>query len=101
MDETRFSSGDLGGSLTVYHIPWLCSNIISLGQLDERGCVLIDNGVLRILDCEQKLVAKVSRSRNRLYVLQLKIARPVPTGKARGGSVVLARGGSATLALTL
>ncbi|WVZ62955.1 hypothetical protein U9M48_012643 [Paspalum notatum var. saurae] len=62
----------------VYYIPRLRSNIVSLGQLDECGCkVLIDDGVLRIRDREQKLLAKVSRSRNRLYVMKLTIARPV------------------------
>ncbi|WVZ79228.1 hypothetical protein U9M48_026832 [Paspalum notatum var. saurae] len=62
----------------VYYIPHLRNNIVSLGQLDERGCkVLIDDGVLRIHDREQKLLAKVSRSRNRLYVMKLTIARPV------------------------
>ncbi|WVZ95085.1 LOW QUALITY PROTEIN: hypothetical protein U9M48_040890 [Paspalum notatum var. saurae] len=61
-----------------YYIPRLRSNIVSLGQLDERGCkVLIDDGVLRIRDREQKLLVKVSRSKNRLYVMKLTIARPV------------------------
>lgn len=35
----------------VYFIPWLASNIISLGQLNDGGNkVLIENGILRILD---------------------------------------------------
>ena len=59
----------------VYYIPKLRSNIVSIGQLDERGCqVLIDGGVLRIRDRERKLLAKVERSRNRQA---LRIARPV------------------------
>jgi hypothetical protein len=46
--------------------------------LDERGCeVLIKSGILRIRDREQKLLAKVERGSNRLYVLELHIARPV------------------------
>ncbi|CAN6310868.1 unnamed protein product [Urochloa humidicola] len=62
----------------VYYIPKLRSNIVSIGQLDERGCrVLIDDGVLRIHDRERKLLAKVNRSKNRLYVLDVRIARPV------------------------
>ena len=62
----------------VYYIPKLRSNIVSIGQLDERGCqVLIDGSVLRIRDCERKLLAKVERGRNRLYTLALHIARPV------------------------
>ena len=62
----------------VYYIPMLRSNILSIGQLDEHGCrVLIDDGVLRILDRERKLIAKVNRSANRLYKLDLHITRPV------------------------
>ena len=49
----------------VYYIPQLCSSIISIGQLDERGSeVLIKDDVLRIGDREQRLLAKVKRSRN-------------------------------------
>ncbi|WVZ84977.1 hypothetical protein U9M48_031942 [Paspalum notatum var. saurae] len=62
----------------VYYIPRLRGNIVSLGQFDECGCkVLINDGVLRIRDREQKLLAKVSWSRNRLYVMKLTIARPM------------------------
>ena len=47
----------------VYYIPQLRSSIISIGQLDERGSeVLIKDGVLRIRDREQQLLAKVKRS---------------------------------------
>ena len=57
----------------VYYIPQLCSSIISIGQLDERGSeVLIKDGVLRIRDREQRLLAKVKRSLNRLYLLDLR-----------------------------
>ena len=49
--------------MDVYYIPQLCSSIISIGQLDERGSeVLIKDGVLRIRDWEQRLLAKVKRS---------------------------------------
>ncbi|XP_066347715.1 uncharacterized protein [Miscanthus floridulus] len=47
----------------VYYIQQLCSNIISIDQLDEHGSeVLIKDGVLRIRDWEQHLLAKVKRS---------------------------------------
>ena len=47
----------------VYYIPQLRSSIISIGLLDERGSeVLIKDGVLRIRDREQCLLAKVKRS---------------------------------------
>jgi hypothetical protein len=49
--------------MNVYYIPQLHSSIISIGQLDERGSeVLIKDGVLRIRDREQRLLAKVKRS---------------------------------------
>ena len=59
----------------VYYIPQLRS---SIGQLDERGSeVLIKDGVLRIKDQEQRLLAKVKRPQNRLYLLDLKVEQPV------------------------
>jgi transposase InsO family protein len=62
----------------VYFIPWLTTNIISLGQLDEGGCdVHAHHGVLRIRDDKGRLVAWVQRSANRLYLLWVKIARPL------------------------
>jgi len=74
-------SGEHKALTDVYYIPKLQSNIVSIGQLDERGCqVLIDAGVLRIRDRERKLLAKVERSKNRLYTLALRIACPVCLG---------------------
>jgi hypothetical protein len=47
----------------VYYIPQLRSSIISISWLDECGSeVLIKDGVLRIRDREQRLLAKVKRS---------------------------------------
>ena len=44
--------------------------------MDERGSeVLIKDGVLKIRDREQRLLAKVKRSQNRLYLLDLKVKR--------------------------
>lgn len=62
----------------VYHIPRLTANIVSMGQLDEEGFkIQIEGGVLRIWDERRRLLAKVSRSMNRLYVLKLNVDRPV------------------------
>ncbi|CAA0822344.1 cysteine-rich RLK (RECEPTOR-like protein kinase) 8 [Striga hermonthica] len=62
----------------VYYIPQLRSSIISIEQLDEHGCeVLVKGGVLKLQDREQQLLAKVQRSRNRLYLLDLKVEQPV------------------------
>ncbi|XP_066333454.1 uncharacterized protein [Miscanthus floridulus] len=57
----------------VYYIPQLRSSIISIGQLDEHGSeVLVKDGILRIRDQEQRLLDKVKRSQNQLYLLDLK-----------------------------
>jgi len=62
----------------VYYIPKLRRNIVRIGQLDERGCqVLNDGGVLWIRDSERKLLGKVEHGRNCLYTLALRIALPV------------------------
>ena len=62
----------------VYYIPRLVSNIVSLGQLDEGDCdVHIRRGVLRIRDDKDRLILRVQRSAERLYLLQAKLARPL------------------------
>jgi hypothetical protein len=61
-----------------YYIPALRNSIISLGQLDENGSrVLIEHGILCIWDCHQRLLAKVTRGTNRLYVLNVQVAQPL------------------------
>lgn len=62
----------------VYYIPRLKTNIISIGQLDESGCrTVIDGGLLRIVERDGKLLAKVPRTATRLYHLDLNVGRPV------------------------
>ncbi|XP_039141206.1 uncharacterized protein LOC120278480 [Dioscorea cayenensis subsp. rotundata] len=57
----------------VYFIPSLCSNIVSLGQLDEHGCEsVIKGGYLCVYDKGGRLFARVKRSKNRLYILNVK-----------------------------
>ena len=61
----RCRNEDHRALMDVYYIPQLRSSIISIGQLDERGSeVLIKDGVLRIRDREQRLLAKVKSSLN-------------------------------------
>ena len=73
----RCQNGEHRALTDVYYIPQLRSSIISIGQLDERGSeVLIKDGVLRIRDREQRLLAKVKRSLNWLYLLDLKVEQP-------------------------
>lgn len=64
--------------MVVYHIPRLTANIASLGQLEEDGHkILLEAGFLRIWGPDRRLLAKVGRSANRLYVLTLRIDKPV------------------------
>ena len=62
----------------VYFIPRLTINIVSLGQLDEGGCdVHARHGLLRIRNEQDRLIVRVRRSSNRLYLLRVKLARPL------------------------
>lgn len=62
----------------VYFIPKLRTNIVSVGQLDEVGfSALVYHGVMRVRDDSGRLLAKIPRSPNRLYVLDVNIARSV------------------------
>ena len=62
----------------VYYIPALRNSIIRSGQLDENGSrVEIEHGVQRIWDRHHRLLAKVNRGTNRLYVLHVQVAQPV------------------------
>ncbi|WVZ62734.1 hypothetical protein U9M48_012444 [Paspalum notatum var. saurae] len=57
-----------------YYIPKLKSNIISLGQLEEGGCkVVLENGVLTVLDRERALLIRAPRTNNRTYTIRLKV----------------------------
>ena len=68
----RCQNGEHHALMDVYYIPQLRSSIVSIGQMDERGSeVLIKDGILRIRDLEQQLLAKVKRSQNWLYLLDL------------------------------
>jgi hypothetical protein len=74
----KLKSGEHQELAGIYYIPRLTTNIVSLGQLDEDEYkVLIEHGVLRIWDQRRRLLAKVPRSANRLYMLNLAIDRPV------------------------
>ena len=74
----RCQNGEHRTLTDVYYILQLHSNIISIGQLDEHGSeVLIKDGILRIRDQEQRLLAKVKRSWNWLYLLNLKVEQPI------------------------
>jgi hypothetical protein len=79
-------NGDHKTLTGVYYIPRLTTNIVSLGQLEEGGHkILMLNGHLKIWDTQRRLLASVSRSVNRLYELDLDVAKPVCLA-AQGGS---------------
>jgi hypothetical protein len=60
----------------VYYIPALWNSIISMGQLDESGSrVEIKDEVMWIWDRYHRLLAKVTRGTNRLYVLSVQVAQ--------------------------
>jgi hypothetical protein len=62
----------------VYYISALRNSIMSLCQFDEGGSKLeIEDGVLRIWDRRKRLLIKVRRSANRLYILHLNAAKPL------------------------
>uniref|UniRef100_A0A1J3IV73 Copia protein n=1 Tax=Noccaea caerulescens TaxID=107243 RepID=A0A1J3IV73_NOCCA len=61
----------------IYYIPMLKSNILSLGQATEYGCdVRMRADYLTLRDPNGCLLAKVTRSPNRLYKIALKIGKP-------------------------
>jgi hypothetical protein len=59
----------------VYYIPTLRNSIISLGQNGSR--VKIKDRVMRIWDRHCRLLAKITRGTNRLYVLNVQVAQPL------------------------
>lgn len=62
----------------VYWIPKLKSNIVSIGQLDELGFPThVEHGFMTVWDQEKLLIAKVPRTKNRLYIAHLKVVQPV------------------------
>jgi hypothetical protein len=69
----------------VYYISALRNSIISVGQLDENGsCVEIKDGVMRIWERHRRLLTKVTRGTNRLYVLNIQVAQPLCLAAHRG-----------------
>jgi hypothetical protein len=69
----------------VYYIPTLRNSIIRLGQMDENDLrVEIKDGVMRICDHHRRLLAKVTRGTNQLYVLNVAVARALRAPSLRG-----------------
>jgi hypothetical protein len=65
----------------VYYVPKLKRNIISLGQLTERGCkIVLEDKYLWGYDRQRQFMMKVERSKNRLYYLDLDREDPIYDG---------------------
>jgi hypothetical protein len=68
--------GLIGSIQDVYYVPNLKTNILSLGQLTEKGySILIKDRVLHLKDKQGRLVAQVEMGRNRMYKLNLRCVR--------------------------
>jgi hypothetical protein len=62
----------------VYYIPELKSNILSLGQLEEKGFKYVgENGKLCVFDQERTLLISAPRVGNRLYLAKFGLTPPV------------------------
>lgn len=71
-------NGEHRALTNVYYIPSLKSNIINIGQLSEKGCkIVIEDDYLLLYDPGRRLLARVKRARNRLYILDLSLTRPI------------------------
>ncbi|KAK8362671.1 hypothetical protein V6Z12_A03G116100 [Gossypium hirsutum] len=65
--------GLVGSIQDMYYVPDLKSNILSMGQLMEKGySVLMKDRVLHLKDKQGHLVARVEMGRNRMYKLNLR-----------------------------
>ncbi|KAI5409427.1 hypothetical protein KIW84_055023 [Lathyrus oleraceus] len=64
--------GLIGSIQDVYYVPNLKTNILSLGQLTEKGySILIKERILYLKDKLGHLIARVEMERNRMYKLNL------------------------------
>lgn len=61
-----------------YWIPCLRSNVVSIGQLDEIWCPThVEDSYMTVCDRQRKIIAKVPRARNRLYIAGMRIVKLV------------------------
>jgi hypothetical protein len=63
---------------SVYYIPQLTANIVSLGQLEEADYdIHLQRSIMEIWELAGNLLARIPRAGNRLYVLNVNVAQPV------------------------
>jgi hypothetical protein len=71
-------NGETRSFVGAYFIPRLTTNIISIGQLDEaKYKIHVDDGMMHIWEPDGRLLARIVRAKNRLYLLHLRIQQPV------------------------
>lgn len=64
----------------VYYIPELKNNLLSIGQLQERGlAILTQRGVCKIYHPEKGLIIQILMSANRMFILLAQTQVQVPT----------------------
>jgi hypothetical protein len=62
----------------VYYVPELKNNLLSIGQLQERGLtIVIKNGVCKIYHPEKGLIIQTKMSANRMFILLAQTQAPV------------------------
>lgn len=67
------NDGSIGSIQDVYYVPNIKTNILSLGQLTEKGySIFLKDRLLHLKDKQGRLVARVEMERNRMYKLNLK-----------------------------
>ena len=58
--------------MDVFYVPGLHQNLLSMGQLSERGYSMnIFNGVCTIRDRFRRLITRVQMTRNRLFLMNI------------------------------
>jgi len=66
-------NGRIGTIQDVYYVPDLKTNILSMGQLMEKGySVIMKDGVLELRDKLGHLITRVEMKQNRMYKLELR-----------------------------
>lgn len=66
--------GRVGEIRNVYYVPELKNNILSMGQMMEKGnSILMKDRVLYLKDKHDRLIVRVEMKKNRMYKLELNI----------------------------
>ncbi|GAB2282327.1 hypothetical protein Dimus_039537 [Dionaea muscipula] len=73
--QIRLKGGETDWISDVFYVPLMKTNILSLGQLVEKGCeVLMSGKELTLIDKGKRLIARVRMTSNRMFMLPIKSA---------------------------